>query len=903
MGYLKTAIAGGFPADLIISTMPAGGKSLGGCLPKAPAFFNENQNGWYCPQTWQRGISHQEREYNDSQGANAGLICGVVSQGQQFLLFDFDIQLFEESEAEQKALAVYSIVMDCFSRAMQGRKFWVRKTHAYRGMVAVRIDPNEEAGSISQVFMNYKDSKTPRVKLELLAKGQQGVVCGVHDAGPIRWHPYEYNNQTYACVNVGESSVPTFATRGVVDTILDQTIFHLNYYKFTESWQKRGGVHSRSYGFKDTPQTLAPPGGVQRLIEVLNNAYNGPDVGRAVYVHMAKAVSGCRKALLAQGRLTIEEDTQLRDAWANWAVRYAGSKSTYQYEIEKWDEDWKHTETTHTGWHYLLDVIRIHLGDTDIVNREAAEEFSLVPLPAGSDGENYRIPDGTNLKVYARDMAGMNNYDTVRLPRPRDTVDVKTSELQIADAVQDALQGNLLWVAEEKRWLLWERSHWSPHKAALIVQQMIADQHAYYVRKHGLNWNETTQAKLLSQARFEAIDKILRTRFAISTTELDQGKYLLQTPIGCIDLRTGGLYDRALQRELHDTRVTTLSPQGGETPIFDGLMYNLCNGKHETREWFLSFLGYALTGQPREHVFTFLWGPGGNGKSTLLNILAHILGSYACSAERDIVLSAGRDKHLTFLYDLKGKRLAFISEMPPNEKWNEARLKSLTGLDKQRANRMRMDSIEFKPEAAFLMAGQYMPVFEKVDQSVARRVRIIGTHIMPESDDKLLEDRIIEQEGPAILDLLINYARKVIANDMCLPDVPSAMKREITKYLDDQDSFFGWFRDECALVRTKENAEVSIEELQNRYDNYMRRKRERMGMDADMMFNNDMSDSNFLDGLRRFGAIVEDEAGNRLRKKVGLKYTYMARGIRLKMVSVESAPTTTMMDVVAEMGL
>ena len=37
-------------------------------------------------------------------------------------------------------------------------------------------------------------------------------------------------------------------------------------------------------------------------------------------------------------------------------------------------------------------------------------------------------------------------------------------------------------------------------------------------------------------------------------------------------------------------------------------------------------LGYCLTGDVSEHILPIFWGGGANGKSTLLNVMANILG-------------------------------------------------------------------------------------------------------------------------------------------------------------------------------------------------------------------------------------------------------------------------------------
>ena len=76
----------------------------------------------------------------------------------------------------------------------------------------------------------------------------------------------------------------------------------------------------------------------------------------------------------------------------------------------------------------------------------------------------------------------------------------------------------------------------------------------------------------------------------------------------------------------------------------------------------MHYLGYCLLGDPNEAVFVVVWGAGGNGKSTLANVLQRIFGSYATSIDAKVIQANGRDQHPASLNRLRNKRLATISE-------------------------------------------------------------------------------------------------------------------------------------------------------------------------------------------------------------------------------------------------
>jgi putative DNA primase/helicase len=89
--------------------------------------------------------------------------------------------------------------------------------------------------------------------------------------------------------------------------------------------------------------------------------------------------------------------------------------------------------------------------------------------------------------------------------------------------------------------------------------------------------------------------------------------------------------------------------------------------------------GYALTGSTREHAFLFLYGPGGNGKSVLLNTLAHVMGDYATTADMELFTVGNGNSHPTGLADLRGARLVLAQETEQGRALAEAKIKAMTG--------------------------------------------------------------------------------------------------------------------------------------------------------------------------------------------------------------------------------
>ena len=67
--------------------------------------------------------------------------------------------------------------------------------------------------------------------------------------------------------------------------------------------------------------------------------------------------------------------------------------------------------------------------------------------------------------------------------------------------------------------------------------------------------------------------------------------------------------------------------------------------------------GYCLTGRTDEQVFFFLHGPGANGKTVFLEVLADVLGSYARTAPLDTFMATRADRQPNDLAGLDGARM------------------------------------------------------------------------------------------------------------------------------------------------------------------------------------------------------------------------------------------------------
>ena len=145
----------------------------------------------------------------------------------------------------------------------------------------------------------------------------------------------------------------------------------------------------------------------------------------------------------------------------------------------------------------------------------------------------------------------------------------------------------------------------------------------------------------------------------------------------------------------------------------------------ETRQYLQRAVGMSLAGVVLEHVFLFLHGPGGTGKSTLLNALADAFGGLAVRCDVRTFAEDSRRSASAATPDvarLKGARLAVCSEIPDRARLG-ARMKDLTGGDRIVGRHNYGKPVEFPPSHTVWVAGNCEPQADWMDTGVWRRLR------------------------------------------------------------------------------------------------------------------------------------------------------------------------------------
>ncbi|WP_407700447.1 DNA primase family protein [Streptomyces beihaiensis] len=282
---------------------------------------------------------------------------------------------------------------------------------------------------------------------------------------------------------------------------------------------------------------------------------------------------------------------------------------------------------------------------------------------------------------------------------------------------------------------------------------------------------------------------------------LDGDPYALCTPDGIVDLRTGKLRAPDPTLDFH-SRATSVAPHPMDTPRWDRFLTDTFGDDEEGREMidFLQLLlGYSVTGDVGGQVLPFLFGAGKNGKSVLLDSMIQILGDYADAAPPGFLMDRGALlEHSTELTELHGRRLIVCSELKPNDKFDEARVRLLTGGDKIKARRMRQDYFSFTPTHHLWLLGNHRPEVSTGGFAFWRRMRLIPFERVVPDERKIdnLAFELVRDEGPGILHWLVEGARRYLTARDPL-DGPDRVRLATTAYAATEDHIGRFLTERC----------------------------------------------------------------------------------------------------------
>lgn len=375
---------------------------------------------------------------------------------------------------------------------------------------------------------------------------------------------------------------------------------------------------------------------------------------------------------------------------------------------------------------------------------------------------------------------------------------VDVSEDFIAEAFSRRHRDDARYCAAWGKWLLWDGTRWQVDdrlRAFDLARTVCRDVLRLKLLDRRLTdrQRDSLKQRLGSAQTVAAVLKLAASdpRHAVRVDELDADPWLLSTPGGVVDLRTGSMLPHDPKRLI--TKITAAGP-GGSCPLFLRFL-NRVQPDPEVRGYLQRLLGSSLVGLVRDHVLPFMYGGGRNGKSTLAHIARYVLGDYALEIAAEVLMEAHSERHPTELAQLRGARLVIGSEVDSGRRWNESRIKRLTGGDPISARYIGRDFFEFIPSHSLVIVGNSKPGLVCVDEAIRARLHLVpfGVTLSLEEMDGELPEKL-KGEASGILRWMIEGCLDWQQDGLQPPEI---VVSATASYLAGEDSVAGWIADNC----------------------------------------------------------------------------------------------------------
>lgn len=311
------------------------------------------------------------------------------------------------------------------------------------------------------------------------------------------------------------------------------------------------------------------------------------------------------------------------------------------------------------------------------------------------------------------------------------------------------------------------------------------------------------KAFVLKRRQTGAIAAVLKEaapHLAIDVSTLDSETYLLNTPAGTYDLRAGADVVYPHKAEDYITKVTAVSPSDEGMELWEAMLDVVFCGDQDLKSYVQQLAGLAAIGGVFAENLIIAYGEGRNGKSTLFNVIARVLGSYSGSLSADVLTNSCRRNIKPELAELRGKRLVIASELEEGNGLNTAVLKQLCSTDPIYAEPKYRRPFSFIPTHLAVLCTNHLPSISTMDTGTWRRIKVVPFNavIQGDSEVKNYTEYLFKNAGGAILKWIMDGSKMVIENSYKI-EVPDAVKSVVEEYRATNNDFQE-FLDSCCNV-------------------------------------------------------------------------------------------------------
>lgn len=406
------------------------------------------------------------------------------------------------------------------------------------------------------------------------------------------------------------------------------------------------------------------------------------------------------------------------------------------------------------------------------------------------------------------------------------------TELRLAESFMEMEKqlGKWIYNKTRKNWFYWNASKniWiedtnsQMYKAVAEYVKNLSIEYSY-MTFDDKEWNQIEKSLVKAQSH-QGIKNIINCCMAVAKvideTDLDKNPYLINLQNGIYDLQRQEFHakDSGYNQVHLLTKLCNVRYIEGQTcEIWTKTLSDIFLNDAEYVDYIQRIFAYMLLGSNDEHaVFVFHGENGRNGKTTILNVLAEIMGDYFKQVPDRAFTHQGKDQELV-LAELYGKRFALVSETERGAELAQQLLKKIAGGNTVSGRRLYQSTIEYKPTYKVIIETNHLPAIYD-DNATWERMHTVQfeRYFQPHERDKDLEKKL-KRELCGIFLWLLEGWKKYLERGLAKPS--KAIKH--TQAHRNEFDTLGHFMGECFAFTENEDDFILPQRLFEIYNEWI----------------------------------------------------------------------------------
>jgi len=294
-------------------------------------------------------------------------------------------------------------------------------------------------------------------------------------------------------------------------------------------------------------------------------------------------------------------------------------------------------------------------------------------------------------------------------------------------------------------------------------------------------------------------------------SDLDTNLELFNCRNGTFDLKNGKFYPHNSAHNLGKIAGADYIV-GIRCERWEKFLVEIMMGDKDMMLYLQKLFGYCMAGNPKEEKLFILYGPKArNGKSTLLDTVAAVMGDYAKSMLPETLAEQKNpdgSKASPDWAEMCGVRLCAVSEPSQGLHLNAAKVKSVTGLNTIKTRFLYGNPFEYRAQFSIIIDTNHQPVISDNTLFASDRVVIIpfNRHFEEWERDTNLKSELLSPEARSgILSWMLEGLR-LYREEGLKP--PQAIREEIARYEFDSDKTAQFIEERIVMSPEKGNDEL-----------------------------------------------------------------------------------------------